>query len=50
MTIQEVKELCNKLHPNKCKQCPFYVNDCENYEKGGKWENMERVLPKDWDV
>lgn len=49
MSLEELKELCTNLYPN-CKECPFYANDCENYEKGGKWEDIPRVLPKDWKV
>lgn len=48
MTIEELKELCTKNYPNNCKECPMYKNDCENYEKGHKWQDMDRVLPKDW--
>ncbi len=25
-----------------------YKNDCEHYEKGHKWQDINRVLPKDW--
>ena len=33
MTIEEVKKLCAKNYPEHCKECPFYKNDCEHYEK-----------------
>lgn len=31
-----------------CKECPMYKNDCEHYEKGHKWQNIDRILPKDY--
>ncbi len=47
-TIEELKKLCAKNYPDNCKECPMYKNDCEHYEKGHKWQDMDRVLPKDW--
>lgn len=44
MTINEVKELCIKLYPQKCKECPFH-KECEDMDKKG----IEHVLPKDWE-
>jgi len=48
MTIEELKKLCTKNYPDNCKKCPMYKNDCENYEKGHKWQDIDRVLPKDY--
>lgn len=48
MTLEELKELCTKNYPDHCNECPMYKNDCERYEKGHEWQDIDRVLPKDF--